>query len=434
MSIQVIYERWDGSQWVQYLFKPADHDHDADYYTKAIADGRFEPKANGRCVYYIEGTGSVDGTWLGSKADITSLYSGLTIMYRIPRAGAATVTLNLNGLGAKIIYRFGTSKLTTHFTTNGLVFLTYTTINDGGCWMCDSDYDSTSDYELRWQNNVTAGAAIYDYKIIMEGANGKFYPLTLETGTGTTKTVSTAEFRMGGVILWYASTTDIAADANFGAYALYESVYMSTLHYTANAASGFTAYRPIYLKGTINASGNFMLDNTTATSWLTQTLPTSDDGFVYILLGLMNSTTVDFRLVVSHPAFEYKDGAVRPYTPPTGLKQLASITTNGGYIASTTLTSSKFKKFRIRVKVTYNTSYSAYTFYDFHPDYAPYTGGASYVIYKIIVPLYHSSLVSSTNYEKPVVISQQTAGQIRADWNTTTTYGDVTEIVFYGEE
>ena len=47
---------------------------------------------------------------------------------------------------------------------------------------------------------------------------------------------------------------------------------------------------PLYLKGTINTDGSFLLDASSKTSWLVQDLPTSADGYVYKLIGYMNDT------------------------------------------------------------------------------------------------------------------------------------------------
>ena len=57
-------------------------------------------EANVNGIFYIEGTGSTAGTWLGSHADITAYYEGLTVAYKIPVKGASTTTLNINSLGA----------------------------------------------------------------------------------------------------------------------------------------------------------------------------------------------------------------------------------------------------------------------------------------------------------------------------------------------
>lgn len=127
-------------------------------------------------------------------------------------------------------------------------------------------YDSTEDYNLRWQNSITAGAPIYSYKIIMQGVDGKFYPLTMETGTITTKTVSNNEFLPSGKVLYYNSTATIATNGINGSNTVYESYYGGNLQYTANSSSGRTAYMPLYLKGTIKTNGSFLLDNTTSTS------------------------------------------------------------------------------------------------------------------------------------------------------------------------
>ena len=43
-------------------------------------------------VYYVEGTGSTAGTWLGSNNLIQNLYKGLCILYKIPVLGASTTT------------------------------------------------------------------------------------------------------------------------------------------------------------------------------------------------------------------------------------------------------------------------------------------------------------------------------------------------------
>ena len=249
---------------------------------------------------------------------------------------AAAATLNVNGTGAKNI-RLGNTNVTavnmtlaagstilmyydgTYFQIMGSQRLTDTATNT---------YDRTY-----WNNAITAGVAIYDYKIVMQASNGKWYPLTLETGTGNTKTVSTQPFVINSPILYYATTTDVAANGTFAN--VYSEYPMTTLTYTANTSS-WTNQQPIYLKGTINSNGEFVLDNTTYSSFISQTLPTSENGYVYILLGQMYSTT-GLRLFQYHPMYEYKDGRVRPYgqgsTTFAGLTDTPSAyTSSGGYL------------------------------------------------------------------------------------------------------
>lgn len=87
-------------------------------------------------VHYIEGTGTTAGTWLGTDSSIDEYYNGLTIAYKIPIKGASTTTLNITGsagtaLGAKTVYRNGSSKITTHYGVGSVVLLVYTTNSSG---------------------------------------------------------------------------------------------------------------------------------------------------------------------------------------------------------------------------------------------------------------------------------------------------------------
>src|SRR5690606_11147293 len=127
-------------------------------------------------------------------------------------------------------------------------------------------------------------------------------------------TVSIEEFTINSPILYYNTTTNISAGVTFSN--VYSEFPVTTLTRTSNQAS-FTSQLPIYLKGKINSSGNFVLDNSSYTSFMTQTLPTSEDGFVYILLGQMYSTTA-MRLFQYHPIYEYRNGKVQPYDPSYG--------------------------------------------------------------------------------------------------------------------
>lgn len=97
-------------------------------------------------IYYIDGSGSTAGTWLGFHDGITSYYNGLAILYRPSIAGASTTTLDINGFGAKTCYVKGSTKLTTHYAVDSLIILTYdTSLNSGaGGWEAHTYYDSNT--------------------------------------------------------------------------------------------------------------------------------------------------------------------------------------------------------------------------------------------------------------------------------------------------
>ena len=128
--------------------------------------------------FYIEGSGTTDSTaktstWVGSSDRITEYYDGLAIRYKIGVAGQTTTTLNINNLGAKPIYLFNTTKVTTQFPVNSIINLIYHTGLNSGCWMC-SDYDSNTntyqrvyessdnkEYAITTRYNTTDGASYY---------------------------------------------------------------------------------------------------------------------------------------------------------------------------------------------------------------------------------------------------------------------------------
>lgn len=284
-------------------------------------------------VYYIEGntTGS-DGVWTGTHSDITAYYNGLTVVYRIGRAGAGTTTLNINNLGAGIIYRYyldgsNTSKLTTHYRAGTVVVLTYR----DGYWLTTEDYYSSEDYNMRWENSLQFGRVvsttndptnIYNYgskgyHLCMQGADGKIYAVTTGgDGAATNNVVTDAELRLGGLMIYYGTSADAATDAVLGSSYWYEGEYSGEMEYWSNKASGWAvAYRPFYIVATINANGNLILEGagTVSSAFLTQTLPTTDDGKLYIQVGYMNNTYDAWRLQIEHPIYQFKNGKLRLY-------------------------------------------------------------------------------------------------------------------------
>lgn len=147
-------------------------------------------------VFFIEGSGTTDSTaktstWIGTSDRITEYYDGLTIRYKIGVEGQSTVTLNVNGLGAKTIYRFSTTKLTTQFPVGSIITLIYHADLNEGCWITN-DYDSNTntyqrvykttgnvEYPITTRYAVTTGASYYaEYGRYSEG-------VTLNPSTNT---------------------------------------------------------------------------------------------------------------------------------------------------------------------------------------------------------------------------------------------------------
>lgn len=106
--------------------------------------------SNGLVIHEVSDSGSTTaGTWKATASGVTALTDGLTIRYKLVVAGAATTTLNLNNLGAKTVYRFNTTKLTTHYAVGSYIILTYNSSLNSGCWITVDGYDSNSDNYVR---------------------------------------------------------------------------------------------------------------------------------------------------------------------------------------------------------------------------------------------------------------------------------------------
>ena len=122
-------------------------------------------------VHYITGTGTTAGTWLGSDPSITAYYDGLTIAYKLNVAGASTTTLNINSLGAKTVYRGGTTKVTTQYGVDSVVMLVYTTTGSTGCWQV-ADYDSNTTYSGEKGITVSSGKIGHSNSVTAATAKG----------------------------------------------------------------------------------------------------------------------------------------------------------------------------------------------------------------------------------------------------------------------
>jgi len=133
---------------------------------------------SGESIRYVENPSGTAGTksvvrslWTGSLSNVSTLYTGLTIAYKIPVAGINMgVTLNINNSGEHPILMNADTKLTTHYPVDSILILVYDadasvdlTI-DGvattftGCWKI-SNYDANTTYSSMSASEATTGTA-----------------------------------------------------------------------------------------------------------------------------------------------------------------------------------------------------------------------------------------------------------------------------------
>lgn len=235
--------------------------------------------------------------WTGI-ASFEKLIDGQQIAYWLPYAGTSTsATLNLTladgtTTGAKNVYYQGTTRMTTHSPAGSVIHLTYrenatisgsTTKYTG--WWGDATYNSDTYDRIRYNSAITAVTAISSGRIITGTASG-FKHIAASTAFDINKPILYA----GSAIAAAATGTN-----NFIAY--------SNLN-LASTKSGFTGTKgkTVYIVGTLN--GTTFTPNSTL---FTTTEPTTEDGLVYIALGVMSSTT-NSTLFPEHPLYKFVNG------------------------------------------------------------------------------------------------------------------------------
>ena len=88
----------------------------------------------------------------------------------------------------------------------------------------------------------------------------------------------------------------------------YQQWSIVDLRYNANVTSTtIPAYSQIYLVGTIQSDGLFYLDD----DWIQTSLPTKEDGKVYVFLGFTKSTWYQLNMLLEKPVLQFKDGRIQ---------------------------------------------------------------------------------------------------------------------------
>ena len=267
-------------------YEGAKEAHNTAASAKSTAEAAME-----QSVEYIIGTqtGSSTGSWTGVTAD-AALAVGKTIAYKLPIGGSGNASLTLTLAGgsktAAIPVYLNTTRVTTHFGAGAVINMTY----DGSAWRASSIPNSNNYDRIQYKASVTAVGAIAVGRLGVFNSAGKLMLL------------SNTPFDVSKPILYIGTEYKTGALTQTNNY-----ISWGTAFSLANTVSGFsgTAGATVYIKGTLNGS---MF--TPASGVLTTTPPTSEDGYTYILLGLM-STTVNAVLAAEHPMFRYYNGGFK---------------------------------------------------------------------------------------------------------------------------
>ncbi|MBE6245598.1 MAG: hypothetical protein E7108_08790 [Bacteroidales bacterium] len=287
-------------------------------------------------------TSDTRGHWTAQIDGISSLYDGLTIKLRLNTSyyasGESYNTLNVNGLGPKVVWYAYNNRLTSHYGTYAELILTYrtsagsykvttstgelvngTTYTDG--WVIHSQYYSDSDYRSAnyyFRYMVNSDGYIGRYMLVMLCPDGTITGLTkTNNSVGTSKTMFSGPLLMDSVF-YYGSTNTYAAGAKYthdGA-TMWNNYSLIDVRYTFNCGATLKCNNPFFIVGNIGDDGYFYLDQTKP--WADE-YPTEDDGKIYIRLGVIypeTNTAAGYRVCfeANNTAYVYKYGRIMEYS------------------------------------------------------------------------------------------------------------------------
>lgn len=305
----------------QYLTQHQDISGKADAFTVGAGlDMTSSVLSNPQSIEYIVGTQTAaTNVWKGVTKDST-LRVGKIIAYYLPYAGTSTAaTLNLTladgtTTGAIELRRTASSTVTTQFAADNVLILIY----DGHYWKVSAYYDTNTNtigYQLRTNSSTLPMTDIvYRYRILFTSAdNAHWVPANKSSSTNATAKRDTCQTAINpfGAIVYYGTTASVAAGSSPSAAYLWQQ-YGFSLGYSFNrtgAALVLDFPKPIYLKCAPQADGSAIID---ADSPYVQSLPSTEDGKIYIYLGIAYSAT-NIELMMEHPVYYFKNGAIRPW-------------------------------------------------------------------------------------------------------------------------
>ena len=279
--------------------------------------------------------GEVDATstataFTATVPGIMELTDGTTVMLRNGQITSASgFTLNINGLGAKPCYNnmatgndradpptAATRDTTIFNVAYTMLFVYSTTVTDGGGWICYRGYNSdtnTVGYLLRNNNGaLTVTDTARYYKLYFTSAdNTQWVPASVNSTNNATakRDVNQRPINPFGRIVYTSANTNYTAGSTLAVGTAW-SQYALVLGYSFNrtgAALTLTSKKPVYVKCAPQSDGSAIMDATTP---YVQDLPTTDDGKIYIYLGIAYDAT-HIELYEEHPVYYHKNGAIR---------------------------------------------------------------------------------------------------------------------------
>lgn len=279
---------------------------------------------------------------------ITSLYDGVCVLLKNGVVTSASgFTVNINNLGAKPVYSnmatgndvtpTDPTRDTTIFNINYTMLFVYSEdLVSGGAWICYRGYDANTNtigYQLRTNSgNLVAADTGYRYRIWLTSADGsKWVPINTSTATNATtaRTLNTRKIDPFGPIVYNSTNGTTNANARPAVGTLWQQ-YTLTIGYSYVVS--MTAWDSVYIKCTPQTDGSAIMQD------IVQSLPSTNDGYVYIYLGQAYSATA-MELRVEHPVYYHDGTGIRAWIGRGIPTKTSDLTNDSGYITDAGVTS-----------------------------------------------------------------------------------------------
>ena len=253
----------------------------------------------------------------------SDLKVGTMIAVTFDEANSAAVgdlALNVNGTGAYGIKQNKAGTIGNFDDKSYLKANTYPFIFNGSYWVTWYNTDTnTIGYNIRTNSlSLPMKNDMYRYRIAFTSADGEGYVsanASSSTSGTAKKTVTTEKINPHGRIVYYATTAAVTAGNRPSVTYMYSQYYTITLGYSFNrtgSALTMTAWKPVYVKCSPQADGSAIIDPDNP---FVQAQPTTNDGYIYIFLGVATSATA-IEMTLEHPVYYHDGTALRRWTGP----------------------------------------------------------------------------------------------------------------------
>lgn len=296
--------------------------------------------------------------WDVADPKVTEYFDGMLVCVKVPVAGNGSygTALQINDLGYKPIVWNLNLTITTRYPVGSVVWAVYNAtqtatlyLGNGsqaitGCWqVMDYNSDTTTVTNVRryYGARLKPTTDLLDYVLVFRKNETHVVPMhstpngtsgaAAYTGsTRTDKEMTTESFDPFGEILFYRNGSKVAANAVIPTATLYQQNYLISVESTFNCGRTLTGNKELYLVVDLQSDGKVKLA-TDVNPW-SQTLPTTNDGHLYICLGVMyNTYQIDFSM--HHPIYYHDGTQLRMYTGAKIPTKTSELDNDSGFIA-----------------------------------------------------------------------------------------------------